>query len=126
MRSVSRARYHYALRFVKKENDKIVANRIANNLLNNNNRRFWNDVRKTKQNPVTIPTFIDNVIDPKAISNLFAEKYKTLYNSVSYSKCNMDQLTEKVNSDIKINVVKVNVISPILYLRMMYWKELKS
>ena len=103
MRNKTRAQYHYSLRFVHKNNKHIIANRMASNLMSNNNCNFWKDVKKVKGSKSMLPCTVDDISGNTNISNMFANKYKELYNSVSYDVEDMSNLVDKVDRDILHN-----------------------
>ena len=46
----SRAAYHYAVRFVKKEEDNIRCERVAVTARMNDDRNFWSEVKRIRSN----------------------------------------------------------------------------
>jgi hypothetical protein len=46
IRKKTRARYHYALRYIKKHEDMCRANQMADSISENRSRDFWNEVKK--------------------------------------------------------------------------------
>lgn len=100
IRNSTRAKYHYAIRYVKNNRDVIVNNRMANNLLNNNTKSFWNDVKRVNYGKTKLPCNVDGQCGDENISSMFAEKYKSLYNSVSYDVNEMRCIQESIENDI--------------------------
>ena len=92
---ISRLRYHYAIRYVTKENIRIRNIKMGEAVANNNDRCLWDEARKMSRETNKLPTMMDGITDEVEISNIFSDKYKTLYNSVGYSKRNMDTLRKK-------------------------------
>ena len=45
-RRLTRAKYHYAIRFVQKEENRIKSNRMAEAMVNNQDRILWKEVKK--------------------------------------------------------------------------------
>ena len=86
----------YALCSLKRNQDKIRAQKLAEAISINHTRDFWREVKKMKHNPNIIPCAVDGVSDSHDIANNFAKKYDALYNSVSYDETEMI----KLNSDI--------------------------
>ena len=101
IRRKTRCKYHYALRFVKANKDRISSEKMASALSNNSSRAFWSEVNKVKQVKKLIPNIVDDCTGKTDIGNLFKEKYKNLYNCVSYCSKDMNQLKNDVNINIK-------------------------
>ena len=75
MRKLTRAKFHYAVRMIKKSRDTIVSNKIARSLVSGNPKSFWDDVKKIKGNSSIIPNSVDYAKGANEISELFADKY---------------------------------------------------
>ena len=60
VRKLTRAKFHYAVRMIKKSHDSIVSNEIARSLVSGNPKSFWDDVKKIKSNGSIIPNSVDN------------------------------------------------------------------
>ena len=82
----------------------------------NNDRVLWDEVRKMTKTNNNLPNVIDDKTEVEEISNIFAEKYDMLYNSVGYSINDLNKLTNDINTGIddncdthpsSINVLKV-------------------
>ncbi len=100
IRRTTRSKYHCALREVKRNEDEIVANKMAESMLTNSTKSFWSDVRKLKGHSTRTPNNIDGATGSINIANLFSESYKELYNTVSYEEHDMSQLVKDMNADI--------------------------
>ena len=97
---ISRLRYHYAIRYVTKENIRLRNIKMGEAVANNNDRCLWDEARKMSKETNKLPTMMDGITDEVEISNIFSDKYKTLYNSVGYSKRNMDTLRKEIEAKI--------------------------
>ena len=69
-------------------------------IANNNDRSLWDEARKMSKASNKLPTKMDGLTDEIEISNIFSDKYKTLYNSVGHSKRNMDALRKEIETKI--------------------------
>jgi Reverse transcriptase (RNA-dependent DNA polymerase) len=87
--------YHYAVRSVKKSEQKIVRQRFAEAILCNNSRDIWSEVRRINGNRAAPASTIDGQSSPDCISRIFAGKYQQLYNSVP---CSTHEITDIRNS----------------------------
>ena len=70
---------------------------VSQALLTNKNSDFWKEIWKVKGNGDALPTVIDNMSKDEDISDLFANKYDQLYNSVSFEQNNMSILKYKID-----------------------------
>ena len=101
MKRKTRLKYHYAIRYVTKENIRIRNNKMGEAISNNNDRVLWDEVKKMSKTSNNLPNIIDDKTEVEEISNIFAEKYDTLYNSVSYSLNDLDRLKKDINGHIE-------------------------
>ena len=97
---ISRLRYHYALRYVTKENIRIRNIKMGEAVANNDDRCLWDEARKMSKYYDKLPTMMDGVTEKMEIANIFTNKYRTLYNSVGYNKHNMDLLRKEIDAQI--------------------------
>ena len=81
MRS-TRSKYHYAIRYVKKNEEMLRKNAMAKSISENNYRDLWKEVYKVWSKCKTSSQCMDDVSGNESISELFAHKYNVLYNSV--------------------------------------------
>lgn len=96
----TRAAYHYAIRNVRKNENSIRCERMAEALLDDENRNFWTEVKKIRNSKVSRSNTVDGCGDAKLISQLFADKYRELYTCVSYDMQDMHKLVQTVNEKI--------------------------
>jgi hypothetical protein len=83
MRS-TRAKYHYSLRYIRKNQAYIKNNRLAESLLQKNQRDYWAEIKKVKGIHKKSAASMDGITDDEGIADLFASKYKSLYNTTVY------------------------------------------
>ena len=99
MRS-TRAQYHSAVKWVK-QNDKYIRNiRLAESVAANKTKCFWKEIRKVKCKKKSIAGNIDGIYGDKEIANHFADKFSSLYNSVSYDNDDISSCFKEIDSDI--------------------------
>ena len=98
MRKISRARYHQAVRKVKRDQDDINKEKLADALYNNDIRELWAEIRRMKGAKVSGPISIDNITEEDKIADTFTKKYYELYNSVSYDPDDMRDICDKINN----------------------------
>ena len=102
IRRMTRAKYRYAVRFIKKNEDACRARSMADALLQNRSRDLWNEVRRVSSKKMSSASRIDGVTGDAAIAEVFAGKAEELFNSVSYSQASMDALLRGLNDDIEL------------------------
>ena len=91
----TRSQYHYAIRYVKKNDDLLRKNSMAKSIAGNNSRDFWKEVHKVRTKHKASSDCMDNVNGEKNISELFANKYMLLYNSVCSNNDQLQYLLDK-------------------------------
>lgn len=96
-----RHKYHYTIRYVKNNRDNIKKQNMARAISENNSRNFWSESRKTRNKNRLTTKNVDNVSSDEDIAQLFACKYKQLYNSVNYSDIDLINMFKNNMSDIK-------------------------
>ena len=60
-------------------------------------KSFWNSVKTLKNKGQSLPSTVDSATDSSSISDLFANKFNTLYNSVSYNTQDMERVSEDID-----------------------------
>ena len=98
----AREKYHNIVKQVKRDQNKIKRNKMADAILCDDTRSFWNEVRTVSSNKNnTLPNMIDGKLGNENISDVFVDKYRSLYNSVSYDNHDMNNLLLKFNDIIE-------------------------
>ena len=100
MKRKTRLKYHYAIRYVTKENIRIRNSKMGEAISSNKDRVLWDEVEKMSKTSNNLPSIIDEKTETEEISNIFAEKYDALYNSVSYSLNDLGKLTKDIDARI--------------------------
>jgi hypothetical protein len=100
MRKISCARYHYAVRFIKRHSAEISSAKLAESMIVNKDTDFWAEVRKIKGVKAQLPNSIDGKTEEAEICELFSHKYETLLNSVSYNTDDMNSILKSIDCDI--------------------------
>ena len=103
IRRKTRLKYHYAIRYVKKEQIRMRNISMGNAVANNNDRELWKEVKKIYGTNNKLPNAMDGHTDADEISDIFAEKYKSLYNSVGYHSHELDRLIKDIEQRIDID-----------------------
>jgi len=88
----TRSRYHYAIRQVKRDEDSIIKERLANALIVDPSRNFWSEVKRIRNNKMCTSNVVDGCIGESSITELFANKYRSLYSCVSFDDSEMSEI----------------------------------
>ena len=102
MKRKSRLKYHYAIRYVTKENLKIRNCKMGEAISKNNDRVLWDEVRKMTKTSHDLPNMMDGITGIEDIAEIFCNKYKTLYNSVGYDIQDMTKLETEIDKLVKV------------------------
>ena len=103
MRRRTRAQYHYAVKQIKSNQNRLKSEKMALAISNNDTRNLWTEVRKMKGNTRKMPTVVDGVTGNEQIAEKFAGKFKSLYNSVGYNQEEMAKIREVIDERVKGN-----------------------
>ena len=90
--------YHNVLRKVKRQENYIRSMRMAQNIDERNYTDFWSSIKKINGNRSSFASNIDSAGDIESIGSLFHEKYKNLYNCVSYNDRQMTALKVEIDN----------------------------
>lgn len=112
LRKSTRKKYHAALKRVKADEEHIQSSKMANDLLSNNHRDLWTEVRKVRASQKSRQVLVVDDHRDGDICTLFGEKYNSLYNSVSYDRGEMDMLSRSIDDKIDSLCVNSNCYSP--------------
>ena len=102
-------RYHYAIKNLKKQENILRNARMAEAIVQNNSRDLWKEINKMKPRSKVIPPHVDGCTDNKAVCDIFANKYQTLFNSVPSNKTSMRDIKDRMNHKIRMTVSKPEV-----------------
>ena len=81
----SRLRLKHALRMCKNKKNAIIADNIADNLCNKDDRTFWRDIKNVTNSKVKLPSRIGDVHGSNAVAGMWKEHYSSIFNAVSGS-----------------------------------------
>lgn len=102
--------YHYAARYIKRNEDTLRKMKMSECLLFNRDRDFWMESKKMRDMRVN-PPHVDNKCDPNEISDIFANKYKNLYNSVPPKESAMTEIEKQIHEGLKQTSAKEYVVT---------------
>ncbi len=75
----ARARYHKAVKDIKKEEDELRRKRMAEAISDNNQCHLWNEIDKVTPSSRLVSSTIDGADSNEEIANIFADKFESLY-----------------------------------------------
>ena len=99
-RRKTKLKYHYAVRYVMKENIKIRNKRMGEAIAENDDRKLYDEVNKMTKSNNELPSMMDGQTDIEEIAEIFGDKYEALYNSVSYNNHDMNKMYKDIESRI--------------------------
>ena len=99
MRS-TRCQYHSQVKWVKQNIRFIQSQKIAKSMVEGKTSDFWAEVKRIRGCKATVTASVDGEVDDGCIADLFANKYKTLYNSVSYDPTELRKIHDTVDAII--------------------------
>ena len=100
IRRRTRSQYHLSIKKARRNSEKFTADRLAEDLMSNDNTNFWKEIKKTSRSATMLPNSVNGHIGSDNICTHFAEKYRNLYNSVSYDQYEMDELLQNIDDNI--------------------------
>lgn len=84
-RKAARHEFKTALKTCRNQEENIVADRLAEKLLDNDTNRFWDEVRKQRSQSLPTATRVASSNGPMEICSLWRKHYSELFNSVNSS-----------------------------------------
>ncbi len=110
IRRITRARYHHAIKIVKREEDKIRMERMAETIASNNHCNLFFEV-KLKGCGNILPACVDGASSDNDICGLFCKKYDDLYNSVPDVEEKMAKIKDEIQQQLCSNSFNQYVIT---------------
>jgi hypothetical protein len=92
----TRTAYHYAIRKVKRDEDNIINERLADSILSNSTRDFWSEIKRIRSNRSGTSRTVDGQTESITIAKLFAVKFLQLYTRVPYDIHEMQPIHDDV------------------------------
>ena len=100
IRRSTRSQYHKAYRMVISHEKVIRANNIENAFDNYSFEGMWSEIRSCNSRPAKIPVSVDGLSGRSEIAEHFADKFRTLYNSVGYTDDDLNKLKQLLHNKI--------------------------
>ena len=96
----TRAKYHYAIKVLRRNEIKIKNEKLAGYVINKDSKCLWKELKLIKKVNKFLPGTIDGISRDIKIAELFGEKFKKLYNSVSFNDTEMTHIIDLVSERI--------------------------
>ena len=100
LRRRTRAKYHKAVRSLKRNKFMNRNAKIAEAFDGNNSRDLWAELKKLDNSRKATPCSINKATDDNEIAGIFCDKYKTLYSSVPTNVDEINQLKSEMDQDL--------------------------
>lgn len=107
----TRHRYHYSVRWCKKNKQQIQRQKLAENV--GDTKQFWTALKKINPTSKQISDTIGTSNSPDEITEVFYQKYKTLYNSVPTSDSELCEINQMLSVGLpNCNTSRISQITP--------------
>ena len=100
-KKLTNAKYKYALRFIKRHENKMRADSLARKLRDNNPYDFWKEVRVMNNCKSSLPSNIEGACEPAKIAELWREHYCNFFNCVKSNVLKVENVDSSVNMIIR-------------------------
>jgi hypothetical protein len=107
----TRAAYHYAIRQLRRDENAIIRERMAEAMIKDPGRNFWAEVKKIRNCKQGNSRIVDNCMDENSIASLFASNYRSLYTSVPSDVNVMHSIYEDIEANLNCDAVTDFVIT---------------
>ena len=83
----SRSQFKQSLRVCNNRKNTIIADKMAANLCQKDDRAFWGEIKKMTNSKIKLPSMVGNANGNDAINTMWQEHYSNIFNSVKGSGC---------------------------------------
>ena len=108
----SRARFKYALRYCKQNEDTMKANVLASEMSNYEYKEFWKNVKRMNSSKLPAANTIDGVCGSKNIANFWKDHFQNILNSSKDVVCKAEVSDIITNSaeDVQMQMINVSAV----------------
>lgn len=99
--SKTKREYKRVSKWLIRNQDKISSCKMADALLSNRSRDFWDEVKRKGAKNSAPPAMVEGVQGSEAICDMFSHKYEQLYNCVSYDENEMNTLCNEIDDMVE-------------------------
>lgn len=79
---LTRARFKYALRYIKQHENKLRKDALAKKLADKSNNEFWKDIKNVNNVKTPLPNVIDGAIGGQEICELWRKHFTSIFNCI--------------------------------------------
>ena len=101
VRRFTRAKYHRAIRTIKKNDEYARSRKMAEHFLEQDRRDFWAEVKRMRGRKTAASATVDGEFEDEEIAEVFSSKYRALYNSVPIDPDKMRALVDQIELDAR-------------------------
>ena len=105
--SISRAKFKLAMRFVKRFENQLRQDAIADAMCEESEGNFWKEVKKQSPNNIPLPTSIGNATGKREVVSMWKEHFENLLNCLKKSDKSSPTLTLNADPDIIISTDEI-------------------
>lgn len=106
----TKARFKYALRFIKNNEAALRRESLAKKISKNNSRDFWKEIKRINNSNTPLPTNIENINGEENISEFWKSHYSTIFNCIGRSENLHYDGTVNFTDDMIVTVEEVRTI----------------
>ena len=100
--TVSQAKFRLGLRFIKRFENQLRQDAIANAMCEDSEGNFWKEIRKQSPNNIPLPTSIENATGKREVVNIWKDHFECLLNCINkHEECNK---TGQLQADPSLHV----------------------
>ena len=108
----TRAAYHYAVRQLRRDENAIIRERMAEALISDPGRSFWAEIKRIRSCGRGNSRIVDNCTNEQDIATMFADKYHDLYTSVPFDAKVMQGIAAEVEAHVTCDSASDLIITP--------------
>ena len=103
----SKARYKYALRYIKRNENLLRKESLAKKLSNLNSNEFWKEIKSISNSKTPLPCSIDNANNPEEILNLWEKHFNNIFNCLDRVHFNNNYNLETKYNEVKVSNLEI-------------------
>ena len=112
----TKARFKYTLRFIKRHEESLRKESLANKLCDFSHEQFWKEIKVLNNSRTPLPTTVDGVSSPEGIANMWKSHFQDLFNCIQSNVMNSRDLDCSGNTISEVVVSSTEIEQVILSL----------
>ena len=105
--TVSRAKFKLALRFIKRFENQLRQDAIADTMCEDSEGNFWKEIKKQSPNNIPLPTSIGEATGKKEVASMWKNHFEKLLNCVKDRDKSSSQVQLNADPNIVINIDEI-------------------